>query len=111
MSLDPIKVYDSTPVDAEIEDEQSHESSLEIIAASYEQTSQPVDCNLETEISSYDKYSKVLGKSINKKELQNSNTERVHTLTPEWPVNTTLPIINMSTSTRNVGKNGPPNFK
>ena len=111
ISLDPIKVYDSTPVDVDIDDEQSHESSLEIVAVSYDQNSQPADCRVETETSSYEKYSKGKQKVTNKKELQNSNTERVHTITPDWPVNTIFPVINMSTSTRNMEKNAASNLK
>lgn len=95
MNMKIIKVNDSSPVDQEYT-ENDLESSLDVIAASYEMSQSSTNQDLD-DANLSNKFA-LNRQGVDKSELQ---TDRNHTITPEIPVNTTLPDINTSITSRN----------
>ena len=106
ISINPIKVDDANRADSEIEEEKSMESSLDVIGIS----SDVINKINKAESNLQQNQSKFHLSSVNndsKSRIQtnsNKNTGRIHTITPECPVDTSLPDINIATTTRNTRK-------
>lgn len=100
--IDPIKVQDLSPMKlSQQQDTQSLESSLDVIATSCEVNHKSQNHEISTEIQLLNRSTQNCSKEVAGNGRK--NTDRIHTITTECPVDTSLPEI-VSNTARNLRK-------